>query len=374
MKLLCNTKNLLSTLSIATHACASGSTLPMLSAVMIVADAATQRVRIFANNLDLSINTSFSTKVEADGAICIEGQRFRGIVAAVQGEECNISTDARHRLTLKCGSSTFNLMGIGADEFPKMTPVPDTAVKMDFKQADLLAILNAVCAAQSEDETRYILNGICLQRGGTNLDVVATDGRRMHVNAHTIAEIGETVGTILPSKNVVSIMALLGETGTASIAAVKNLARIVISREAGDIEITSKVVEGSYPNWKQVIPIYEHEGVKLNREDLIGAFSRVKLALDEKHTAVKVTLKDDSLLIIGESPSHGEGREILAYVVPSKLRGEFSANANFVLEALRGLVSEFVTLTVHHATASTSPLLFTDGAGSMIVIMPVRLS
>lgn len=379
MKLRCSTALLSSALSVVTRVIKSKISMPILSTVMIRADAETKRVTVCATNLDAQITTSFAAAVEESGGICIEGRRFAGIVSALFGLEATLESSSRFRLKLRCGPSTFNLLGIDAAEFPMFREIEGQPSKMKFKQSELARHLGTVERAQSDDETRFVLNGVHISNNGS-LDFVATDGRRIHVRRESAAAPGAgDASVIVPASVVDAIGSLLDPDGDADavLTFYPEKIRVQIAREAGEIELISKLVAGRFPDWEKIMSPFankDYAEITVSREEMLGALSRARLALDEKYSAVVLTVEGASITINASSPNSGEATEVVVCKNPKLLAGSVAMNNRFLIDGLESAQGDEVTILLHPKLTDTSPVGLSQGDEIRIVIMPVRRS
>jgi DNA polymerase III subunit beta len=290
----------------------------------------------------------------------------------------DVSVDAspNHQVKLTSGGSNFRIMGIGKDEFP---PLPEFGDEKSFtlEQAELTSMLKSVAYAQSSDETRYILNGVYFNFKDGKLTLVATDGRRL---AHISKEMdvpSETAGAIiLPAKTVGELLRLLDKGEKLNINFNDRRAAFQIGTDKDgsglidSIYLYSKVVEGNYPNYQQVIPKETHQRIKLERELFLQCVHRAALVCSEKANSVKIKLTSNLLEITAQSPDFGEAHESMAigYSGPEL---QVAFNPQFVMDPLRALTKDEVFFEVKD---EVSPGVFKTLESFICVIMPVRLS
>jgi DNA polymerase III subunit beta len=267
-------------------------------------------------------------------------------------------------------------MGIGAEEFPKL---PDSGDDKSYSldQAELATMLGNVAYAQSTDETRYILNGVYFNFKEGKLALVATDGRRLALVSKDLPVPATSAGAIiLPAKTVAELLRLLGKGEKLTIAFNERRAafQIETGKESGgltdSIYLFSKVVEGNYPNYHQVIPKETHQRIKLERELFLQCVHRAALVTSEKSNSVKIKLSSNLLEITASSPDFGEAHESMAisYSGPDL---QVAFNPQFVMDPLRALTKDEVFFELKD---EVSPGVFKTLESFVCVIMPVRLS
>jgi DNA polymerase III subunit beta len=352
----------------------SKATMPILSNVLIEAEK--DRISLTTTNLDLGIRCRIKADVKETGAVTMPVKRLAGIVRELPNIDVSLDTSPNHQVKLASGGSTFRIMGIGREEFP---PLPDAGAEktVSLEQAELGDMLRSVAYAQSTDETRYILNGVYFSFRDGKLALVATDGRRLAVVSKELAVPETSAGAIiLPAKSVTELARMLdkGEKVkinfnerrcTFQIATDKDTSGLVDS-----VHLFSKVVEGNYPNYQQVVPKETHQRIKLERELFLQCVHRAALVCSEKSNSVKVKLTSNLLEITAQSPDFGEAHESMAigYSGPDL---QVAFNPGFLMDPLRALTKDDVFLELKD---EVSPGVFKTHESFICVIMPVRLS
>ena len=228
-------------------------------------------------------------------------------------------------------------------------------------------MLQRVHYSASADETRYILNGCLMSFRGNKLTVVATDGRRLALaeQEHEIPQESET-DIVVPSKTVNELLRTLRDDGSVKITLTKNQAAF----EFDNVLVISKLIEGTYPNFRQVIPSHCEERVAVEREMLLTAVRRVALMTSEKSSSVRLSFGKNKLKVSASSPDAGEANESL----PIKYTGKEMAvafNPEFIMEPLRNLADDEIFFEL---VDELSPGVIKCGAPFLYVLMPMRIS
>jgi DNA polymerase-3 subunit beta len=267
-------------------------------------------------------------------------------------------------------------MGIGAEEFPKLPDSTDDKT-YTLEQGEIATMLSNVSYAQSTDETRFILNGVYFNFKDEKLTLVATDGRRLALVSKELAVPTTSAGAIiLPAKTVAELLRLLGKGDKLKIAFNERRAAFQIdtgkdtSGLIDSIYLFSKVVEGNYPNYQQVIPKETHQRIKLERELFLQCVHRAALVTSEKSNSVKIKLSSNLLEITASSPDFGESHESMA-IAYSGTDLQVAFNPQFVMDPLRALTKDEVFFELKD---EVSPGVFKTLESFVCVIMPVRLS
>lgn len=352
----------------------SKATMPILSNVLIEAER--DHITLTTTNLDLGIRCRIKAEVKEGGAVTLPVKRLATIVRELPNVDVSFDATPNHQVKLTSGGSNFRIMGIGKDEFPPLPELGDERV-FTLEQAELTAMLRSVAYAQSTDETRYILNGVYFNFRDGRLSLVATDGRRLALTGRELEVPEEAAGAIiLPAKTVNELQRMLDKGEKLKVSFNDRRAAFQISTDkdssglVDSIYLYSKVVEGNYPNYQQVIPKETHQRIKLERELLQQCIHRAALVCNEKSNSVKLKLSSNLLEITAQSPDFGEAHESMAigYSGPEL---QVAFNPQFLLDPLKALAKDEVFFEVKD---EVSPGVFKTLDSFICVIMPVRLS
>jgi DNA polymerase-3 subunit beta len=352
----------------------SKAAMPILSNVLIEAEK--DQISLSTTNLDLGIRCKIKAEVKEGGSVTLPVKRLATIVRELPNVDVTVDASANHQVKIASGGSNFKIMGIGAEEFPKL---PDTGDDKTFslEQAELAGMLGNVAYAQSTDETRYILNGVYFNFKDGKLALVATDGRRLALVSKEMPVPAASSGAIiLPAKTVAELLRLLGKGDKLKISFNDRRAAFQIDTNkdssglADAIYLFSKVVEGNYPNYQQVIPKETHQRIGLERELFLQCVHRAALVTSEKSNSVKIKLSANLLEITASSPDFGESHEsmAIAYSGPDL---QVAFNPQFIMDPLRALTKDQVFFELKD---EVSPGVFKTLENFVCVIMPVRLS
>jgi DNA polymerase III subunit beta len=376
MKFKINRDHFVSGLQQVMNVVGSRATMPILSNVLI--DAADGCVSLTTTNLDLGIRCKIKADVQEKGAITLPVRKLAAIIREMPSLDVEVETYGNNAAKLASGSSLYRITGIGADEFP---PLPSFNDQHSFvlHQDELVRMLKSVSYAQSSDESRFIMNGVFFNFAEGQLVLAATDGRRLAVISKELGVPEENSGhLILPGRTVSEVERLLGQGESVRIAFNDRQVAFEIAsggeaQENGLVEsiyLVSKVVEGNYPNYRQVIPKETDRHIKLNRESFANCIRRAALVTTEKNHSVKVHIHNNTLEITGNSPEFGESNVSLAveYDGPEVA---VAFNPHFMLDPLRALTRDDV---IFEFKDELSPGVIRTQDSFLCVIMPLRLN
>jgi DNA polymerase-3 subunit beta len=346
------------------HVVSNKTTLPILSNVLMVAKDG--RIQFTTTDLDVGITGSVEAQIEKEGATTLPAKRLVSIVRELPSSEVEVSVDAKNHASIRSGPSFFKIIGLGVAEFP---PLPDFAGAKEFKipQVTLRDGLKKTSYAISNDETRYVLNGIFTSFRDGKMTLVATDGRRLAmVDADLEFPASHESDVIVPTKAVQELQRLLGENGDVIV----KLSDSQISFTIGDTLLCSKLIEGNYPNYRQVIPGDSNERVVIPREALLETVRRVSLLSSDKSNSVKLVFSENRIEVTANSPDVGEAQESLDVIYQGPAM-QIAFNPEFLQAPLRALDSDDVYLDL---IDEMSPGVLRIEGTFLYVLMPMRVT
>ena len=308
----------------------SRSTLPILSHVLL--DAKKDLIQITGTDLEAGITTNIPAEVSDEGALAIPAKRLHDLLKELPNESLQLTVKKNQQLTLESGRGLFKILGLPKEEYPKL-PTRGGQDSLVIDQQVLQAMLALTAFSVSKDESRYALTGILFVGRKGWLRLVSTDGRRMSMverEART-ATPGE-YQRIVPEKTVSELLRLLGEGPTLKISMKDSQAVF----ELGNTVVISRLIEGKFPNYEQVIPNESPHKLKLPKEDFLLAARRISLWSTQDSPSIRLDLKPDQLILSKQTPEVGEAHEQLqaTYTGP-----EFSIgfNPNYLIDVLKTL-------------------------------------
>jgi DNA polymerase-3 subunit beta len=374
MKFKVNRDHFASGLAQVLNVVGSKATMPILSNVLIEAEK--DQISLTTTNLDLGIRCRIKAEVKEGGAVTLPVKRLATIVRELPNVDVTFDSAPNHQVKLSSGGSNFRIMGIGREDFPPLAEIGDEKA-YSLEQSELAGMLRSVAYAQSTDETRFILNGVYFNFKEQKLSLVATDGRRLAlVSKEMETPAAKSGAIILPAKTVNELVRLLDKGAKVKISFSDRKAAFQIATDkdtsglVDSIYLYSKVVEGNYPNYLQVIPKETHQRIKLERELFLQCIHRAGLVCSDKSNSVKIKLTSNLLEITAQSPDFGEAHESMA-ISYSGPELQVAFNPAFVMDPLRALTKDEVYFELKD---EVSPGVFKTLDSFICVIMPVRLS
>jgi DNA polymerase-3 subunit beta len=353
---------------------ATRSTMPILSNVLI--EASDGYISLTTTNLDLGIRCRIKAEIEEPGGITLPVRKLATIVRELPQSEIFVETGSNNQAKITSGGSLFRITGISTEEFPPL-PTFENRHVFELEQDAIVNMLKSVSYGQSTDENRYILNGVYFTFADEKLTLVATDGRRLALTALETEITEDNTGSlILPAKTVAELERLLGKGALVKIAFNDRQVAFEISIDADDsglvdeLYLVSKIVEGKYPNYRQVIPKETEHRVKVERELMLECVHRAALVTSDKSNSVRLKVSKNLLEISGSSSEYGESHESMAIAYDGP-EVQVAFNPQYLMEPLKALTKDEVFFEFKD---ELSPGLFKTLDNFICVIMPLRLN
>ena len=369
MKFTCDRSALVDKLGVLARGVSTRSALPVLSGILL--QAGEGRLDLFSTDMELSIKANLTTPVERDGEIVVPARLFSDVVRNLPDEEVVIEA-GEAAVKVSAGRAAFSLNAWAAADFPQ-TSTFDMTGAFKVGRDPFVETLNKVGRAASRDETRPILTGVLMTIMGDTLKMVATDSYRLAVKETKLDHSLETeVQAIVPVKalgEVTRLAAALGK-GDIEVAIGENQAVFKLSDPAGDVWIASRLIEGQFPNYKQLLPdTFEHE-VTIDRGQLMATARRVSL-LAQKNAPLRLSFAENRLTMKALTQDVGQAEETLDVEFAGE-PFEIGFNPGYLIEGVDAVDDAAALLRF------TSPLRpgLVSGPGDdfTYLIMPIRLS
>ncbi|MFI3243472.1 MAG: DNA polymerase III subunit beta [Akkermansia sp.] len=335
--------------------------MPILTNVLL--EVADGEMRLTTTNTELTILAKIPCIVDQAGAITLPARKLQSIISAMRDGE--VSVDVKGTVaTIRCNRAMFKLNGLPAEEFPGM-PVFKEAREFKMEQSMLSKGIRYTEFAISNEGTRYVLNGIYTCFQDAKLTMVATDGRRLALfeSEFEFPE-SQQVSVVIPSRAVDAVGRLLHDGGEVMVRITNNQA----SFDLGDTLIVTKLIDGNYPNYRQVIPGPHGERITIAAQDLNEIVRRVSLLSTEKSNTVRFGFRAGNMEVKTSAADVGEACEEM----PIDYSGrdiDITFNADFVLAPLKAIGDGQVHLDL---TDSSSPGVMRVADEFLYVLMPMH--
>jgi len=340
-------------------------TMPILANVLLTARSGA--VSVTATDLEVELVADTSVQVDSPGEVTVPGRKLLDICRALPDEAMVSISQTGERLVVKSGRSKFTLTTLPAAEFPTVADI-NAGQSVSVAQAALARLLEKTHFSMAQQDVRYYLNGLLLETGGDKLRAVATDGHRLalcEVKLDGAALPEQQV--IVPRKGVLELQRLLSGEGDVLVELGTNHVRIQLD----GIRFTSKLIDGRFPEYERVIPQDTSNLMTADRGLFRAALQRTAILSNEKYRGIRLVIRKEGLVLQAHNPEQEEAEEELEIGYKGD-EIEIGFNVNYLLDALGGVESDEVSLSV--VDGNSSCLLRDPGSEDCkYVVMPMRL-
>ncbi len=342
MKIKTSKENLLAGIQIVQNIVSSKTTLPILSNILL--ETKKDKLQLNSTDLDIGISCEIPVEIIEEGAITIPAKRFGDIVRELPMEDVVISVKKNNQVDIEGRQCRFKLSGLPKDEFPKFPEFKDKEA-IQIEQAVLKNMLRLTSFAVSHEESRYVLNGVLLEISDEIIRIVATDGRRLaKIEKKLSTPVKTDIAVIIPIKAIQEISRNLKDGGVLSFVVGANQLLFDID----GVLIATRMIEGEYPNYQQVIPKSVKNRIKMNTQEFLSSIRRANLLATPDFQAIKMEVFSDKMVISKSTPDVGESRE----VIPIQYTGEemiVGFNPQFLIDFLKNIDEDHVDIELEGA-------------------------
>ena len=383
MKVVCSQSELNGALQLVSRAVATRPTHPVLANVLLTADAGSNRLSLTGFDLSLGIQTSLAASVETSGAITLPARLLGEIVSRLSSDSpvTLAVDDSGEQVQLTSLSGSYQMRGMSADDYPDL-PMVESGMMLTLQPERLVQALKGTLFASSADEAKQLLTGVHLKFNQRALEAAATDGHRLAVlnvedalqdEAVTDAVDDDGFAVTLPSRSLREVERLMASwRSDEPVSLFCDRGQVVFL--AADQMVTSRTLEGTYPNYGQLIPDGFTRTFGMDRRALIAALERIAVLADQHNNVVKFSSQpeDGVVQISADAQDVGSGSESL----PANLEGDamqIAFNVRYLLDGLKAMGSDRIVL---HCNAPTTPaVLRSDEASEAFtyLVMPVQI-
>jgi DNA polymerase-3 subunit beta len=290
VKVSCLQENLQRALAQVSRAVATKTALPVLSNVLLVAEQG--RLKIAATDLHIGITTSIPAAIEEEGRITVDARLFLEFVNTLAGEPVELSTTgARAMLTVRSGRNVASINGIDADDFPVMPSLGDDAVTIEIEPGHFREMVAQVELAAAADDSRPVLAGVLTKVEGDRITFAAADGFRLAVREGALPAAGpDKLEAIVPAKALRELSRIVGDqTEPVRIAITPSQSQLVA--QAGETEFLSSLIEGNFPDYRQIVPKDFTVRVEIDRDQFMAAVRRASYFARDNNDVIRIAVK-----------------------------------------------------------------------------------
>ena len=381
MKLVCSQTELNTALQLVSRAVANRPTHPVLANVLLTADAGTGKLSLTGFDLNLGIQTSLIASIDSSGAITLPSKLFSEIISKLSSDSpiTLISDTLKEQVQITSKSGTYQVRSMTADDFPEL-PIVENESFLKINASSFANSLRSTLFASSTDEAKQILTGVNLSFNKNSIKSAATDGHRLAVlsiqdviSSENESKIYENIEITLPSRSLREVERFLSSCKSdTEISFFYDQGQVVFI--SSDQIVTTRTLDGTYPNYNQLIPDEFQHTLELDRKSFILALDRISVLAEQHNNVIKIsTNKKESVLnITAEAQDLGSGFESIPINFDSD-DIEIAFNSRYLLEGLKIIDTDIILLKFN---APTTPAIFTpsdDGKQFIYLVMPVQI-
>jgi DNA polymerase III subunit beta len=364
MKVVCSRDELVQKLGIVVRAVSTRASVQILSGVLLRAEGG--RLHLAATDMELSLRSSLEAQVEGEGAVVVPGRLLVDLVRLLPADEVTFEYRAEEGVVhVTCGPSSSSLHTYSAEDFPRL-PDLDAMGTFTVDREALLDTISRVARSASRDESRPVLTGILVRFEGGKLVMAATDSYRMSVKETELEGDAPELEAIIPARALGELTRIASSGDTLELGVHEN--QVVFA--ADEVWLTTRRIDGQFPNYKQLLPeTFEHE-VTLPRAELLDVVRRVAV-MAQRNSPLRLRFAEGELTLLAQTQDVGEARESL----PVGFSGEpleIGFNADFLREGIESVTADEIRLRL--ISPLRPGLIRAEGDDFWYLIMPIRIA
>lgn len=344
------------------------TTLPVLANILI--ETTDRGIKLSGTDLDIAVSTEVAADVETQGAVTVPARKLSEIARELPPAPVKLAAVGEQRVTLECGRSKFKLMGLPRDEFPTF-PAVQFGGNWRIKSGEVQKLIGHTVFAVSTEESRPILNGVLWELRPERMSMVATNGHRLaKMTVPVEAEAAPSNDLIVPPKALEQVRRLFPAEEELEIGRGENH----IGFRSPFTSVFTRLIEGPYPNYEQVIPKDNDRIAVVDKASLVSALKRMSVVASDQTHRIRLSFNSGMLKFSVQTPDLGEAQDEL----PVRYTGDqldIGFNASYLLEILRYIPTDEVKITLKapERAATLEPEGWSDPASYLCLVMPLRL-
>ena len=364
MKITCTKDNLLSALKKSVCAVSPRPVLPVMSNIKM--EAKEDKLILTTTDNELTIKTWLNGLVEEEGTTTLPAKKLLQIISILRAGDITIETKENHQSILTGQQTTYKINGLSAEDYPATDNEGDCDWVLEYKTMDFVRAFGKVSYAKSQDENRKQLNGVDLNIRSGLLTIAATDGRRLALLEQKLEASCKEGDYIIPSKASTELAKCMDTTAETIRVEFREKS---ISFITGNTVLSTRKVEGTYPDFRRVIPENSDYKVSISRQTLLDIITRVALIVEDNAGSIKLTFTPGNMLISASNPEAGEAKENVEINYEGEDEVNVAFNPYFFLEPLKVMDCDMVNIEFGK---QYNPVKLTGEEGFLYMLMPMR--
>lgn len=368
MKLTCSQADLALALSLVNRAVSPNNTLPVLNNILIKAEG--KKIFLSATNLEIAISASLDVHVENEGTLTVPAKVFTAYVALLEDKNVDLAVMNGHTLLIRTEGSESKMKGISSEEFP-LLPKIEQATIIKLPTESFCKALEQVVFAASTNISRPVLTGLFFQISGKRVKIAATDSYRLAEKTLTLdKDSGQELSFIVPSRTAQELQKVLENAQEKEFELRMGKGQVLFKVDG--VELTSRLIEGNFPDYEKILPKETKTNVTLNTEEFILGLKKVSIIVRETNNNVKIRVEGGKLYIFSEETQVGQGTTVLNAEEMTGDSVETALNAQYLLDVLGRLNQPKVHFGLNDGL---SPVMVTpaQASGYLHIIMPLKI-
>jgi len=369
MEFVCSKKDLQAGVTIVERIVSTRSTLPIVGNILF--EASRGGLKLSANNLEIGIEVAVAAKTIKEGSILIPAKTLGEVVAKLPDSETNFKLKDKGVISINYKKSNINIHGLPADEFPQLPHIKEG--KSFSLEAKLFAeMIEHTIFASSNSEDKHVLNGILMEVGkqdASNIRMVATDGYRLAKRAEKAIGLDITANVIIPARALNEVLRILQADPEGQVKILFSSDRIAFKYQ--EVYLVSRLIQGQFPDYKQVIPKGSETKVSIDTQAFLSAAERAAIIAQQSANIIKIEVRSGQLKILATAPDVGSVEEVLEVETKGKEKAQVAFNVRLITDALKVIEAEKVLLELGE-TLNPGLIRPVGGPDYIYIVMPIR--
>ena len=327
------------------------SVQPVLSNVLIETSTS-DRITFIATDLSLTISNKVKAEVLKEGSITINAKKLGEIITKLEEKPIKLITEEEtNKVIIECGRSKFELIGIGAENYPKIAQEEvEDSVKIEIDKNTFSKLIKQTIYTTGQNElSSSVLGGICITISNGKIELAGTDGNRLTKTTKEI-ESSEEIQFIVPTKTLNEVVRISQSVSDKTIKLEINKNNIMFIFD--NLKFSSKLIEGHYPKYQQLIPEKYENIVVIEREELVNSIERVSTIANDRTNIIKLNFLEDTLEIVSDAPEAGCGKDIIE-IDYKKDDLTIAFNYRYLLDAIKNMESKEIKMEISTPSAAS---------------------